>query len=201
MGCGKSSIGRRLSELLCCRFMDLDEEIEKKEGRSIAEIFAADGEEAFRDIEEDSLSIILSGEQRCLGRSLRSPHHCASLVVPPLTCSGWHGPRTPHAPRTSTILSLGGGTIMRKGCAEMVRERTLCIYLKASVDTLVKNLEGETDGRPMLASERPLRERIAELMSLRSSTYESTAHIIIYTDGKDIEEIVAIIMAAIPCRQ
>lgn len=90
---------------------------------------------------------------------------------------------------------------MRKGCAEMVRERTLCIYLKASVDTLVKNLEGETDGRPMLASERPLRERIAELMSLRSSTYESTAHIIIDTDGKDIDEIVAILMAAIPCRQ
>jgi len=180
MGCGKSSVGRRLSELLCCRFMDLDEEIEKKEGRSIADIFAADGEEAFRDIEEESLGIILSGEQRC---------------------RGWHGPRTPHAPRTSTILSLGGGTIMRKGCAEMVRERTLCIYLKASVETLVKNLEGETDGRPMLASERPLRERTAELMSLRSSTYESTAHIIIDTDGKNIEEITAMIMTGIPYRQ
>ena len=162
MGCGKSSIGRRLSELLCCRFMDLDEEIEKKEGRSIAEIFAADGEEAFRDIEEESLGIILSGEQRC------------------------------------TILSLGGGTIMRKECAEMVGERTLCIYLKASVDTLVKNLEGETEGRPMLASGRPLRDRITELMAQRSSTYEMTAHIIIDTDGKDMDEIVRMIMTEIP---
>ena len=177
MGCGKSSIGRRLSELLCCRFIDLDEEIEKKEGRSIAEIFAADGEEAFRDIEEDSLGIILSGEQRC---------------------HGWHGPRTPHAPRTSTILSLGGGTIMRKECAEMVGERTLCIYLKASVDTLVKNLEGEIEGRPMLASGRPLRDRITELMAQRSSTYEMTAHIIIDTDGKDMDEIVRMIMTEIP---
>ena len=28
-----------------------------------------------------------------LGRSLRSPHHFATLVVPPLSCRGWHGPR------------------------------------------------------------------------------------------------------------
>ena len=48
MGCGKSSVGRRLSELLCCRFMDLDEVIEKAEGRTIPEIFASDGEGAFR---------------------------------------------------------------------------------------------------------------------------------------------------------
>ena len=44
MGCGKSSVGKRLSELLCCRFMDLDEVIVEREGRSIPEIFAEDGE-------------------------------------------------------------------------------------------------------------------------------------------------------------
>ena len=87
---------------------------------------------------------------------------------------------------------------MRKECAEMVREKTLCIYLKASVDTLVKNLEGETEGRPMLASGRPLRDRITELMAQRSSTYETTAHIIIDTDGKDMDEIVRMIMTEIP---
>ena len=51
MGCGKSSVGRRLSELLCCPFMDLDEEIEARAGRSIPEIFAEDGEDAFRKME------------------------------------------------------------------------------------------------------------------------------------------------------
>ena len=87
---------------------------------------------------------------------------------------------------------------MRKECAEMVGERTLCIYLKASVDTLVKNLEGEIEGRPMLASGMPLRDRITELMAQRSSTYEMTAHIIIDTDGKDMDEIVGMIMTEIP---
>ena len=33
-----------------------------------------------------------------LGRSLRSPHHCASLVVPPRPCRGWHGPSLPQHP-------------------------------------------------------------------------------------------------------
>ena len=48
MGCGKSSVGRRLSELLCCSFIDLDDVIEEREGRSIPEIFATEGEATFR---------------------------------------------------------------------------------------------------------------------------------------------------------
>ena len=40
------------------------------------------------------------GARSDLGRSLRSPHHCASLVVPPLPCRGWHGPRV--TPDTNT---------------------------------------------------------------------------------------------------
>ena len=77
---------------------------------------------------------------------------------------------------------------MRKECAEMVKEKTLCIYLKASVDTLVGHLEDETAKRPMLQGES-LRERISSLMAQRSAIYENTAHIIIDTDGKNIDVI------------
>ncbi len=55
MGCGKSSVGRRLSELLCCPFMDLDSVIEEREGRTIPEIFASDGEAEFRRMEVEAL--------------------------------------------------------------------------------------------------------------------------------------------------
>ena len=55
MGCGKSSVGRRLSELLCCHFSDLDDVIEEQTGKSIAEIFESDGEEAFRKMEYEAL--------------------------------------------------------------------------------------------------------------------------------------------------
>ena len=85
---------------------------------------------------------------------------------------------------------------MTPECADLIKEHTFCIYLKASVDTLVEHLSGEADGRPMLNSSddsvdklAALRHRITELMALRSDTYQKTAHIIIDTDGKSISTI------------
>ena len=60
MGCGKSSVGRKLSQLLCCPFMDLDEMIEDEAGKSIPEIFAEVGERGFRQMELRVLSSVLS---------------------------------------------------------------------------------------------------------------------------------------------
>ena len=51
MGCGKSTCGRLLSQKLGRRFVDTDALIEEREGRSIPEIFAQDGEDYFRDLE------------------------------------------------------------------------------------------------------------------------------------------------------
>lgn len=56
MGCGKSSVGRRLATATGHRFVDTDELVAQAEGRSIPEIFASEGEEAFRDIEERVLA-------------------------------------------------------------------------------------------------------------------------------------------------
>ncbi len=60
MGCGKSSVGRRLSELLCCPFMDLDEVIAAHEGRSIPEIFESEGEAGFRRLEHETLNMVIN---------------------------------------------------------------------------------------------------------------------------------------------
>ena len=89
---------------------------------------------------------------------------------------------------------------MQEECERMVHEGTVCIYLKASVETLLSHLEGEAAGRPLLnntpvmSSEvetSPLRNRILDLMAKRSATYGRTAHHIIDTDGKSIEDIAA----------
>ena len=45
---GKSTVGRALAEKLGKKFIDLDEEIVKADGRSIPDIFAAEGEDGFR---------------------------------------------------------------------------------------------------------------------------------------------------------
>ena len=180
MGSGKSSVGRILSELLCCPFVDLDDAISERAGRRIPEIFAAEGEPYFRELERETLADII--------RSHSSDDSSARL-----------------------ILALGGGAVMTQACERMVHEKTLCIYLKASVDTLISHLEGQAAGRPLLntaampsasvisseppsvmSSEvetSPLRKRILKLMSLRAETYERTAHHIIDTDGKTIADI------------
>jgi shikimate kinase len=48
MGSGKSTVGRALAARLGLSFVDTDAEIERATGRSVAEIFASDGEPAFR---------------------------------------------------------------------------------------------------------------------------------------------------------
>jgi shikimate kinase len=71
----------------------------------------------------------------------------------------------------------------------MVRENTVCVYLRATVETLVRNLDEESENRPMLSNEEPLNVRVAHLMALRAGTYEQTAQMVIDTDGKSIAEI------------
>jgi shikimate dehydrogenase len=54
-GCGKSTIGKLLSEKTGRIFIDADEQIIHKAGKSIPEIFANDGEEVFREWETKAL--------------------------------------------------------------------------------------------------------------------------------------------------
>ena len=55
MGCGKSTVGRALAGELGWSFFDLDDEIERREGLPIAEIFEMRGESAFREAETAAL--------------------------------------------------------------------------------------------------------------------------------------------------
>ena len=55
MGCGKSSVAVKLSYRMKRQMTDTDKWIEKKEGRTIKEIFEQDGEEAFRSMETECL--------------------------------------------------------------------------------------------------------------------------------------------------
>jgi shikimate kinase len=59
MGAGKTSVGRALAARLGWRFLDLDERIEQREGRSIAALFHDSGEAAFRRAESAALADLL----------------------------------------------------------------------------------------------------------------------------------------------
>ena len=59
MGSGKTKVGRALARRLGWRFTDLDDEIERRSGRAVAEWFRDDGESGFRAIETHVLAVVL----------------------------------------------------------------------------------------------------------------------------------------------
>ena len=63
-GCGKSTVGQALAEKLGRKFVDADQQIESMAGKSIPDIFAQDGEDAFRQWETRVLEEL--GKQSCL---------------------------------------------------------------------------------------------------------------------------------------
>jgi len=59
MGAGKTTVGRALAEQLGWKFLDLDDLIEQREQKSVAQIFASSGEAAFRGMESAALAAAL----------------------------------------------------------------------------------------------------------------------------------------------
>ncbi len=82
-GSGKSTIGRRLAKALGVEFLDTDVAIEQQTGRSIADIFATDGEQEFRRIEEEVVRTALAGHDGVVslgGGAVTSPGVCDALA-------------------------------------------------------------------------------------------------------------------------
>ena len=63
MGSGKSTYGRLIANKLGYSFVDTDNYIEKKEGRSISDIFTDDGEEYFRSLETEVLRELMQAKE------------------------------------------------------------------------------------------------------------------------------------------
>ena len=80
--CGKTTIGRALADRLGKRFVDLDEEIVRAAGRSIPDLFAAEGEDGFRAREaEQTAHFAREGRQvlSCGGGVVKRPENLRAL--------------------------------------------------------------------------------------------------------------------------
>ena len=65
MGCGKSTIGHHLHKELGYPQLDTDHVIEQREGKSITQIFADEGENHFRDLESNLLQELVDSPLQC----------------------------------------------------------------------------------------------------------------------------------------
>ena len=193
--------GRNLGENLPAQlvFVDLDAEIEARNGRSIREIFAEGGEAAFRAIERETLEALLTvGGLPFEGRNTRG----SIAGGPSATADGGVSEANSrkgkaHLP-SDLLLSLGGGTLTDEGSRGLVKKNCKCIYLRATVETLAANLrEVGTEGRPMLAGVNlaapasapdSLESHISAMMATRGPIYEKTADIILDIDGLSYEQ-------------
>ena len=73
MGCGKSTIGRKLADLLGISFVDLDKYIEERYFKSVPVIFAEEGEKGFREKERSSLLEVAQFENIVIGTGGGAP--------------------------------------------------------------------------------------------------------------------------------
>jgi shikimate kinase len=144
MGAGKSTVGRLLAEAMGWRFLDADALVESEEGRTVGEIFRADGEEYFRDREARVMTSLL-GQRHVVvatgGGWSAGPGRLRD--VPEGTVSVWLRLSPGEAVRRTRDQAVERPLLAVAGAAETVKElheRRLARYAEA-------DLEVDTEGR------------------------------------------------------
>jgi shikimate kinase len=80
-----------------------------------------------------------------------------------------------------SVIATGGGAVLRRANRDLLRNKTVCVFLDASHDLLWKRLRRDRR-RPLLQVADP-EARLRELSTERGPLYRETAHIVVQTDG------------------
>lgn len=83
------------------------------------------------------------------------------------------------------IISTGGGIVLRQENLTNLSRNGIVFYLKTSVDTLIKRLEGDSS-RPLLKT-KDIKKKLENMLNIRGNLYEK-ADVIIETDKMSAEE-------------
>lgn len=99
MASGKSTVGRAVAEWLGFSFVDTDELVEQRAGKSVAAIFAEDGEEKFREYERQVAAELVDRRDTVIatgGGFGADPANLASLKTHALVVCLWASPEVLH---------------------------------------------------------------------------------------------------------
>jgi len=165
MGAGKTSVGRALGQRLNWIFEDLDDRIEQRERRSVAEIFRDSGEGAFRAAEHAALKQVLDDLGGDPGGDLSE-----------------------GSPR---VIALGGGAFAQPANAALLKATGVpTVFLDAPADELwercCKQASEAGPERPLLKN----REQFQRLYDERRRHY-AKAQVKANTSGRTVEAMAA----------
>ena len=113
MGTGKSTVAARVAATLGWTCIDVDAVIEARTARAISDIFATDGEAAFRAIEADVVADVLGGQDV-------TRRGCVGCVV-----------------------ALGGGAVLTPSNRERLADCDAVVWLHAEPAVLARRLAGD----------------------------------------------------------
>ena len=91
--------------------------------------------------------------------------------------------------RPRTVLATGGGAVLGEENRRHLRERGLVIYLRASLDEILRRTQKDR-GRPLLQT-ADRRGRIEQLLAERAALYEEIAHVSVQSGSGSPSRLVA----------
>lgn len=95
-----------------------------------------------------------------------------------------------------TVIATGGGVVLRSANRKLLRQHTMCVYLRAHPDALLSRLQRDTK-RPLLQVPDPA-GRLRELSAERDPLYREAAVFEIETRGKSMDMLVEAILRELP---
>jgi shikimate kinase len=165
MGAGKSTVGRMVARRLGVAFADSDDVITSRTGCTPREIFAANGEAAFRALEREVVRDLVLGEAGAFTRGAVPVRGVGDGAAEDSGAAGHVG-----------VLALGGGAVEDAGTRQVLRAAKV-VHLDVSFEQVLARV-GQDPGRPVLA-----RPDLPKIFAARQAAYREAADVVVPTDG------------------
>lgn len=188
MAAGKTSTGRALARRIGYGFVDLDEEVERRAGRTVPEIFREEGEAGFRRLEARVTRALDPGPDASSAGRGSAPEAGADGGP------GEPGGRGGAPGGGGLVVATGGGWMARPELRDRWPD-AVRVWLEVSPEEVLRRLEGDLASRPMVDPDEPLAS-LRETLERRRDDYARAEHRV-RTGSRTPEEVAGRVLEAL----